>query len=168
MGGIEIQDHEVQHLANLLGTCDLQELRWTGAYYSWSNKTICSRIDRIFTNILWYDTMEYAQTHYLLNGLSDHTPLLVKFPTSPRPQTKFQLCDMWCKHMDFAHIIASNLPTAASPCKMLQVRRYLNKRRPLLNKLNRQHFIDLRAQTDKSKKGPHHTTTYPAAGSHQW
>ena len=30
MGGIEIQDHEVQHLANLF----LEELRWIGAYYS--------------------------------------------------------------------------------------------------------------------------------------
>ncbi|KAJ8419260.1 hypothetical protein Cgig2_016511 [Carnegiea gigantea] len=56
--------------------------------------------------------MEYAQTHYLPNRLSDHTPLLVKFPTSPRPQAKFQFCDMWCKHKDFAHIIASNLPIA--------------------------------------------------------
>jgi len=119
MRGIEVQDHEVQHLANLLDTCSLQELRWIGAYYSWSNKTIWSRIDRVFTNLLWYDTMEYTQTHYLPNGLSDHTSSLVKFPTSPRPQAKFQFYDMWCKHRDFAHIIASNLPAAEEPCKMI-------------------------------------------------
>ncbi|KAJ8432376.1 hypothetical protein Cgig2_021910 [Carnegiea gigantea] len=138
-------------LANFLDSCDLQEMRWTGAYYFWTNKIAWSRIGRVFTNILWYDTMKYTQTHYLPNGLSYHTALLVQFPTSPRPQVKFQFCDMWCKHRDFAHIIASNLPSAASPCKMLQVRRYLNQLRPLLSKLNRQHFVDLKTQQEKAR-----------------
>ena len=34
---------------------------------------------------------------------------------------------------------------------MLQVRRYLNELRPLLRKLNKQHFADLSAQTDKAR-----------------
>jgi len=42
MGGIEIQDHEVLDLANFLDSYDLQEMRWTGAYYSWTNKTVWS------------------------------------------------------------------------------------------------------------------------------
>ena len=89
IGGIKVQDHDVQHQATFLDTYDLQELRWTGAYYSWSNKTIWSGIDRVFTNLLWYDTMEFTQTHYLPYELSDHTPLLIMFSSSPRPQVKF-------------------------------------------------------------------------------
>ena len=34
---------------------------------------------------------------------------------------------------------------------MLQVRRYLNKLKPLLSKLNRQPFTDLRAQIEKAR-----------------
>ena len=34
---------------------------------------------------------------------------------------------------------------------MLQVRRYLDKIRPLLSQLNRHHFTDLRAQTEKAR-----------------
>jgi len=33
---------------------DLQEMRWRGAYYTWTNKTIWSRIDRSLINIYWY------------------------------------------------------------------------------------------------------------------
>ncbi|KAJ8434479.1 hypothetical protein Cgig2_012113 [Carnegiea gigantea] len=136
IGGIEIQDYEVQHLENFLDTCELQELRWTGM---------------VFTNLLCHDTMDYTQTQYLPNGLSDHTPLMVKFPSSPKPRARFQFYDMWYKHRDFAHITASNLPPAAASSKMLQVRKYLDKIRPPLSKLNRQHFTDLRAQTEKAR-----------------
>jgi len=77
--------------------------------------------------------------------------VVVKFPSSTKPKAKFQFCDMWCKHGDFAHIIASNFPPAAASSKMLQVRRYMDKIRPLLSNLNRQHLADLRAQTNKAR-----------------
>ena len=89
IGGIEVQDHEVKHLADFMDTCEVQELRWTGLFYSWTNKTIWSRIDRVFTNLLWHDTMDFTQTSYLPYGLSDHTPLIIIFPTSPRPRPSF-------------------------------------------------------------------------------
>ncbi|KAJ8422267.1 LOW QUALITY PROTEIN: hypothetical protein Cgig2_000655 [Carnegiea gigantea] len=49
-GGTE--DHEVNDLTNLIEQCDLQELRCIGSYFSWSNKRVWSRIDRVFTNVL--------------------------------------------------------------------------------------------------------------------
>jgi len=48
----------------------------------------------VFTNLFWHGTMDYTQIHYLSNGLSDHNPLLIKFPTSPRPKASFQFCHM--------------------------------------------------------------------------
>ncbi|KAJ8419275.1 hypothetical protein Cgig2_018750 [Carnegiea gigantea] len=77
MGGNKILDHELEDLNNLLHTCELQEIRWTGAYFSWTNKTIWSRIDRALTNAYWFETSDFTLTHYLTNGLSDHTPMLI-------------------------------------------------------------------------------------------
>ena len=88
-GGTEVQDHEVNYLNNLIEQCDLQELRWIWPYFSWSNKMVWSRIDRVFTNVLWYETMDFTQTHYLPSSLSDHTPLLIQFSSSPRPLARF-------------------------------------------------------------------------------
>ena len=69
--GTEVQDHEVQDLSSLIDLFDLQEMKWIGAYYSWTNKRFWSRIDRVFTNVLWYETMDYTQTDYLPSSLSD-------------------------------------------------------------------------------------------------
>ena len=76
-GGTDVQDHEVHYLSNRLGLRDLQEIKCIWAYYSWTNKRVWSRIDRVFTNVLWCETMDYTQTHYLPSSLSDHTPLLI-------------------------------------------------------------------------------------------
>jgi len=54
-GGNEVQDHELRELASLLQTGELHELSSTGAYYSWTNKTIWSRIDHVFLNDYEYD-----------------------------------------------------------------------------------------------------------------
>ncbi|KAJ8443027.1 hypothetical protein Cgig2_030230 [Carnegiea gigantea] len=51
-------------------------------------------------------------TYYLANGLFDHTPLLIHFPSLPKPKGRFQFYDMWCKHKDFLKIIESILPTS--------------------------------------------------------
>ncbi|KAJ8419231.1 hypothetical protein Cgig2_010818 [Carnegiea gigantea] len=40
IGGNEVQDHELRELASLLESCELHELKSTGAYFSWINKTI--------------------------------------------------------------------------------------------------------------------------------
>ncbi|KAJ8419711.1 LOW QUALITY PROTEIN: hypothetical protein Cgig2_028801 [Carnegiea gigantea] len=129
-GGTE--DHEVNDLTNLIEQCDLQELRWIGSYFSWSNKRVWSRIDRVFTNVLWYEIMDFTQTHYLPSSLSDHTPLLIQFSSSPRPLARFQFCDMWIKHKDFSHRLASIPSSHTTLPKMQHLKIYLDKLRPKL------------------------------------
>ncbi|KAJ8419728.1 LOW QUALITY PROTEIN: hypothetical protein Cgig2_019166 [Carnegiea gigantea] len=55
IGGNEVQDNDIWEIATLLDTCEIQELKSSGAYYSWTNKTIWSRIDHVFLNDLWYE-----------------------------------------------------------------------------------------------------------------
>ncbi|KAJ8424375.1 hypothetical protein Cgig2_033992 [Carnegiea gigantea] len=52
IGGNEITDYEVRDFADCAELCGLQEMRSTGAYFSRTNRTIRSRIDRAFTNLL--------------------------------------------------------------------------------------------------------------------
>ncbi|KAJ8423017.1 hypothetical protein Cgig2_016783 [Carnegiea gigantea] len=47
LGGDAITDHEIKEFAACIETCELTEMRSTGAYYSWTNKTVWSRIDRV-------------------------------------------------------------------------------------------------------------------------
>ena len=55
MGGTDVKLHEIQSFDECITTCELQEIRRKGPYYTWTNKTIWTRIDRVFVNTYWYN-----------------------------------------------------------------------------------------------------------------
>ncbi|KAJ8419624.1 hypothetical protein Cgig2_007643 [Carnegiea gigantea] len=107
IGGNPIQDHEVKSFTECIHSCGLQELPSKGSYFSWTNKTIWSRIDRAFVNTLY-------QVLYMSHSLSDHTPLLLHLINSPKPRKAFHFCEMWTRDPSFQTIIHNMMP-AASP-----------------------------------------------------
>lgn len=58
-GSDVIQDTELRELADFIEYGELQEMRWNGACYSWTNKIIWSRIDRALNNIHWYEVFDF-------------------------------------------------------------------------------------------------------------
>jgi len=110
MGGIEVQDHEIQHFSECIFDCGLQELKFKGPYLTWTNKTIWSRIDRAFVNSFWYTQFDYGQVTYLSNILSDHTSMLIETTACPKPQPVFRFCDMWTHDPEFLPLIKSLMP----------------------------------------------------------
>ncbi|KAJ8421301.1 hypothetical protein Cgig2_016247 [Carnegiea gigantea] len=87
--GNEVHQSNVRDFTEFLKKGELFEMRWTGSNYSWTNKTIWSRIDRVIINSLWYGCFDFTQNHYLANSLSDRAPMVVKFPNSPKPKGRF-------------------------------------------------------------------------------
>ncbi|KAJ8424252.1 LOW QUALITY PROTEIN: hypothetical protein Cgig2_007178 [Carnegiea gigantea] len=145
MGGDDLTDTELNKMQTMLDHCELQEMRSAGAFYSWTNKVVRSRIDRAFINDLWHETFDFTQVTYMANGLSDHTPLLVQFPSSPKPSTKFQFCDMWAKHKEFPSLIAPLLSSHETHT-LRSLYAFLARLRPLLKRLNKRHFSNFTQQ----------------------
>jgi len=84
------------------------------------------------------------------NSLLDHTPIPLQFPSSPKPIAIFQYCEMWSKHPDFDNIITSQLHIKCnSPMQALC--RYVDLVRPLLRKLNRENYSNLKDQQVKAR-----------------
>ncbi|KAJ8429047.1 hypothetical protein Cgig2_034076 [Carnegiea gigantea] len=125
-GGNDVSETEVQELTHIM-----EEMNSMGAYYSWTNKTIWSRIDRAFINVYWYETFNYIIAKYLPSGLSDHTPLLIQFLDSPRPRPQVQFYDMWLKHTEFQRIIAVATPPY-TPYRIQNLRSFTTQTRPQL------------------------------------
>ena len=100
-GGNEVHDIETREMTDFIEHGGLSEMRWNGPYYTWTNKSIWSRIDRAIVNIHWYEVFDYTHNQYLANGLSDHSPMFIHFPSSPKPKRTFLFCEMWCKHPNF-------------------------------------------------------------------
>ncbi|KAJ8449647.1 hypothetical protein Cgig2_005669 [Carnegiea gigantea] len=64
IGGSDVQEHELRELANLLEVCELHEPKSTGACFSWTNRTIWSRIDHVFLNDLWNPLRRLHREHF--------------------------------------------------------------------------------------------------------
>ncbi|KAJ8420145.1 hypothetical protein Cgig2_024524 [Carnegiea gigantea] len=152
IGGIEVLESEVREFANCLEKCELEEIRIVGTYYTWTNKTARSRLDRVLINQAWYSTFDFTQAMYKANGVSDHTPLLICFPNSPRPMLEFQYYDMWSNDPLFHGIIEAHYGTLQKGSKLSQLRSFLLQLRPSLKKLNKDKFHDLHAQQDKARE----------------
>jgi len=122
-----------------------------GAFFTWTNKVIWSRIDRAVHNTLWYNTFAYTHVFYQPQGLSDHSPISLDFPTCPKPKPSFQFCDMWTKDPQFLEFVA--MMVDKHPClSRLQALKYLliNLREPL-RQLNRQKYADIYSQQAKAR-----------------
>ena len=125
---------------------------YLGAYYTWSNKTVCRRIDRVLINGYWHDPFDYTHAKFTANGLSDHSPIIIQFLQTSKPRHSFQYCDMWSHHSTYQGLISQALAQVKGSNYFQQMQALLAALRPLLNKLNRDKFGDLQAQQEKTRQ----------------
>ena len=147
IGGLDVTEGETRDFATCVSQCGLQEFPHEGSFFTWTNKTIWSRIDRVFHNAVWYDIIDYTHVQFKSPGLSDHTPIILSFPHCPRPRATFQFCDMWVLDKGFREIVKiplSRLSSQNSRHQKLKTLQYflLALQKPLM-KLSRQKFADI-------------------------
>ncbi|KAJ8431546.1 hypothetical protein Cgig2_009624 [Carnegiea gigantea] len=150
-GGNHVEDHDIQELTNFIANCEVLEMPSSGAFFTWTNKTIWSKIDRVFINSVWHNVFDYTLATVLPPGLSDHSPILTQSHGTSKPPLQFQFYDMWSSDKDFLSIVSKNLPNINSPTIMRLVRVYFVNLRHQLGKLNRSHFNDLKGQQESSR-----------------
>ncbi|KAJ8435470.1 hypothetical protein Cgig2_021103 [Carnegiea gigantea] len=129
----------LMELKPLLEACELHELHTMGPYYTWTNKTVWSRLDRVLLNAYWYAGFDYMYARNMPMGLSDHTPILMQFIDTPRPQPSFQYCEMSLPNLAIGSLAGLYL--------------YLDQVRVQLKGLNKTKFADLQGQQLKARQG---------------
>lgn len=85
------------------------------------------------------------------NSLSDHTPIPIQFPQSPKTKASFQYCDMWANHVNFLPIIIEVLPSHSNAFPLLKLKKYMDLIRVKLSNLNRTSFRDLRERQELAR-----------------
>ncbi|KAJ8421820.1 hypothetical protein Cgig2_000989 [Carnegiea gigantea] len=84
--------HE-KDFATCLENCELSEMRTMVPYYTWTNKSVWTRLNRV--------TFDYTHTSYKSNALSNYTSLIISFPNNHKPKATFQYCNIWSRHLHF-------------------------------------------------------------------
>lgn len=68
---------EMRDFRKCIEACSLQELRSTGAFYTWNNKQsgddkVISTIDKVMVNTEWITDLLASEVNFMSEGLYDH------------------------------------------------------------------------------------------------
>ncbi|KAK7268078.1 hypothetical protein RIF29_20764 [Crotalaria pallida] len=86
LGGQVVESNKVSDFRNYAHSCMLTDMKYDGCFYTWSNKQegsekILCKLDRALVNEQWIQLWLDTVTHFIQEGVSDHSPALVAWGT---------------------------------------------------------------------------------------
>lgn len=97
---------KIKDLAKFLQNTGMMERKIVGREFTWTNKTVHSKIDRAMVNVDWVQKMPQMEIQIKEPSFLDHTPLWLQFegviPTQPIP---FKFNNKLPDHQEFLTIV---------------------------------------------------------------
>ncbi|XP_022853935.1 uncharacterized protein LOC111375367, partial [Olea europaea var. sylvestris] len=120
----------------------LTDVRSIGCYYTWTNGSVWSKIDRAMVNDIWVQNGAYVDANFLPSGcLSDHSPCIVSIHDHVgSAKTPFKFFNIWTKHEDFHDLIQASWNFNMRGTKQFILCKKLSKLKEALKELNIKHF----------------------------
>ena len=147
---------------------DLEDMRFSGHWFTWSNKNpanpITRKLDRVLINPCWMSCFPNAAADFLPPGLSDHCPAVVHLGLPiPKLRKPFRFFDFLSDHPSFASSVEEAWATPVEGSPLFQICSKLKRVKIALRSLNiscysnlqsrsalaRQHLLDLQHQLDR-------------------
>ncbi|XP_019252629.1 PREDICTED: uncharacterized protein LOC109231421 [Nicotiana attenuata] len=147
---------EIREFRECIGECGLQELRSSGAFYTWNNKQegedrVYSRIDRVLVNIDWIITLPVSEVHYMNEGLFDHCLAIINWDKGKRnARSQFKYFNMWKMASDFKERVKQSWEKRIEGIKMFKVIGKMNRLKAVLTKLNKERFAEVERKADQA------------------
>ncbi|RAL37786.1 hypothetical protein DM860_000480 [Cuscuta australis] len=150
IGGNPVTIEETSDFKNCVQTCGLEEIPSEGSKYTWSNRQGCgrriySKIDRALANIDWFNCFN---TKILVKeeGLSDHSPLLMREIHTGKGNIPFKFCNMWLLDPLFPTLVEAVWQQRREGRYMHQLVCNLKDLKPGLRRLNKDKFSHIYQQ----------------------
>ncbi|XP_073120503.1 uncharacterized protein [Henckelia pumila] len=86
----------------------LVDAGFEGSSFTWTNKSIWKRLDRVFVSVDWGDHFNSIRVEHLIRTVSDHCPLLVSAPVFARGPSSFRFQSMCTRHPGFLQTVRLN------------------------------------------------------------
>ncbi|KAK7274191.1 hypothetical protein RIF29_15271 [Crotalaria pallida] len=115
---------------------------------------ILSKLDRVLVNSEWCRRWPEAYTKFLNKGISDHSPMVVKWSnTVITGRHSFKFMNHLTLDCDFLNTVTQIWAQEEEGCAMFRLMRNLNRIRPRLIELNRRKYggIDAREMQARDK-----------------
>ncbi|XP_075515658.1 uncharacterized protein LOC142550321 [Primulina tabacum] len=92
--------------------------------FTWTNKIIWKRLDRVMVSVDWCDHFSSIQVEHLSRALSDHCPLLMTAPVFAHGPSSFRFQRMWLRHHGVLQTVRLNWNL---PCSLFGMPRLFAK-----------------------------------------
>ncbi|XP_075499181.1 uncharacterized protein LOC142537558 [Primulina tabacum] len=125
---------------------------FNGSSFTWTNKTIWKRLDRVFVSVDWGDHFHSIRVEHLIRTVSDHCPLFVSVPVFASGPSSFRFQSMWLRHHGFLQMVRLNWNL---PCHLNGMHRLFVKLKRLKSHLkwwNKSVFGDLFAKLAEAEQ----------------
>ncbi|XP_052210865.1 uncharacterized protein LOC127813766 [Diospyros lotus] len=145
----EISDCQDYYLS--AGLSDLQSMR---CFFTWTNNSVLSKIDRVLVNPLWWAARFSGLAHFLPPGcLSDHSTIIVSLFDQVMGRKKpFGFFNMWSNHEDFQTVVESTWRmNVRGNCQFVLCKK-LFFLKEALKKLNANHFSHISVRGNRASK----------------
>lgn len=156
--GCPVTMAETRDFRQCYDTCCFQELRSTGAYYTWNNKQsledrVHSRIDRVLINMDWLSQLPVSMVHYMTEGLFDHSPAMINWENgNQRINRPFKYLNIWSMDPEFKVRVGDSWNNEIRGTIMYQLVGKLNMLKKVLQRLNRNKFSDIELKAEQAKE----------------
>ncbi|XP_073031339.1 uncharacterized protein [Primulina eburnea] len=130
----------------------LVDAGFEGSSFTWTNKSIWKRLDRVFVSVDWGDHFHSIRIQHLPRTVSDHCPLLASAPIFARGPSSFRFQSMWIRHHGFLQTVRLNWHL---PCHLTGMPRLFAKLKRLKNHLkwwNRDVFGNIFDKINEAEK----------------
>ncbi|KAL9676805.1 hypothetical protein QQ045_005025 [Rhodiola kirilowii] len=110
----ELMDRErdVKDLRKFVGNCSLFDIEASGCQFTWNNNhmiledRIWCKLDRVMAITDWIDQFPEASAVFLPPGISDHSPAVLCWCSSPIRKSSFRYCNFWELFEDYHEKVA--------------------------------------------------------------
>ncbi|XP_074271386.1 uncharacterized protein LOC141595321 [Silene latifolia] len=146
-------DAEMEHFQECVSLCEMEDIKATGALFTWSNKQapterVYSRLDRAMGNPEWLSHYGDYVAHFHPEGMFDHCPCtIVDRRVEFNGRKSFKYFNMWGASEHFAISVDGVWKQSYKGTKMFNVVKKLKALKPVLKNLNKNYFSDIENST---------------------
>ncbi|GFY86445.1 hypothetical protein Acr_05g0000840 [Actinidia rufa] len=148
--GLPVTHYEVKDFQDCCHELGIENLRFNGLFYTWSNNSVWSKLDRAMVNTKWLQEGPPAMANFgLPEKYSDHFPCVVSlFDNKNHGARPFKFFNMWTQHSDFIDIVSNAGRIHVEGTAMFRLCKKLKALKDPLRKLNRLHFSHISARAE--------------------
>ncbi|KAK6150890.1 hypothetical protein DH2020_015822 [Rehmannia glutinosa] len=150
--GAPTRPFEIKDFNNCCSTLGLSDLPSKGHFFTWTNNSVWSKLDRAMVDNDWLLDHPHSEAHFLPSGISDHSPCIVSMSLpSSIGKAPWRFFNMWTDHDDFIPLVQDNWQRYIRGTAQFKLRMKLKLLKADLKELNSKHYSHISSRALKAK-----------------